>query len=91
MFVFFVDFFFFQSLVKKTGILGQGSVAPTIIEPYEYSKRFLDSVKTYFTSIPSRHSFAQIPFDIDHLDDDAEEKKPKSKKRSKSNKKSNYK
>ncbi|KAK2956413.1 putative 1-phosphatidylinositol 3-phosphate 5-kinase fab1 [Blattamonas nauphoetae] len=43
-----------ESIVKKTGILGQGSLTPTIIRPSEYRQRFMDSVKVYFTQIPAR-------------------------------------
>ncbi|KAA6403532.1 MAG: putative 1-phosphatidylinositol 3-phosphate 5-kinase [Streblomastix strix] len=44
-----------ESKIKKSGILGQGSVLPTIIEPREYCKRFLDAMRSYFTAIPSRY------------------------------------
>ncbi|KAK2957656.1 putative 1-phosphatidylinositol 3-phosphate 5-kinase FAB1 [Blattamonas nauphoetae] len=43
-----------ESIVKKTGILGQGSIAPTIIRPSEYRQRFMDSLKRYFTQVPGR-------------------------------------
>lgn len=50
-----------ESMVKKSGILGQGSVAPTIVKPSEYCERFLISVRNYFTSIPSKFASVVLP------------------------------
>jgi 1-phosphatidylinositol-3-phosphate 5-kinase len=42
-----------ESWVKKSGILGGAGKEPTIISPRQYRRRFLASVLTYFTVVPS--------------------------------------
>eukprot|EP00770_Monocercomonoides_exilis_P002507 MONOS_2491.1-p1 / transcript=MONOS_2491.1 / gene=MONOS_2491 / organism=Monocercomonoides_exilis_PA203 / gene_product=phosphatidylinositol-3-phosphate / transcript_product=phosphatidylinositol-3-phosphate / location=Mono_scaffold00052:3796-12164(-) / protein_length=2569 / sequence_SO=supercontig / SO=protein_coding / is_pseudo=false len=50
----------FESRIKKSYLLNQGDVLPTIIHPSEYKLRFIDSLKEYITSIPEQFSSCVI-------------------------------
>ncbi|CAD7699745.1 unnamed protein product [Ostreobium quekettii] len=43
----------FETLIKSSGILGEGGSEPTIISPNAYRTRFVEEIRKYFTVVPT--------------------------------------